>query len=59
MVEWYKNGTAFGKNGLNSPRDKTMQKLVKYKVQIISHVKDVLTHSVKADFNHILMVCSN
>ena len=58
MTEWCKNGTTLGQNGLNSSRDKNMQKLVKYKVQIISHVKNVLTHSVKVDFNHISMVCS-
>ena len=38
---------------------KNKQKLVKYKVQIISHIKDILTYSVKADLSHISTVSNH
>ena len=48
-----------GKMTLIALQPKDMQKLIKYKVHIISHAKHILTHSVRADLNHISIVCSH
>lgn len=58
-IEWFANGTALWKNGLNSFRDKNVQKLVKCKVQITWDVKEISTHSAKASVNDTLMVLSH
>ena len=50
MVEWYKNGTTFGKNGLNSSRDKNMQKHI---------CKGCLNIQCKGSFQSYINPCSH
>ena len=56
IFDWFSNEVALGQNGIDSYGGKNLKKLVKYKVQIISHIKGILTHNLKSGLCHISMV---